>query len=151
MEAAMTSSAPGIAVGMVVLFLGFGGLANRFDGGPHSQGQEPSRYAPPVRGVAEIGFLAPKSTVEGDTVVTTIDVKNLEGSPVAGLKAEEFWWDKSGNLAGSAVMRLKKALGPLEVATFTLKTPRNSRMFQNTIRFSHSFGPVKAVRLKVLD
>ena len=147
----MTTSATVTVVGMAVLLLGLGGPASRFDGGPHLQGQEPSRYAPPVRGVAAIGHLAPQTSVEGTTVVTTIKVKNLEGASVAGLKAEEFWWDKSGYLVGSAVMRLNKALDPLEVATFTLKTPRNARMFQNTIRFSHSFGPVKAVRLKALD
>jgi len=150
MEVDMTGTAPAMVVGMVVLLVGLGGPAARVDGGPAPQDQQPSRYAPPVRGVVEIGHLAPKTSVDGDTVVTTVKVKNLEEAPVAGLKAEEFWWDQSGNLVGSAVMRLKTPLGPLEVTTFTLKTPRNSKMFQNTLRFSHSFGRVKMVRLKAL-
>lgn len=147
----MTTRTATVFVALAVLFPGNAGTAVEFGRVRHPQEQNLPRYAPPVRGVAEIGHLAPKTSVDGDAVVTIIQVKNLEGSPVAGLKAEEFWWDRSGNLAGSAVMRLKTPLASLEVATFTLRTPRNPRMFQNTIRFSHSFGPVKAVRLRVLD
>ena len=30
-------------------------------------------------------------------IVTTIKVKNLAAGPIAGLKVDEFWYDKAGS------------------------------------------------------
>ncbi len=102
------------------------------------------RYIPPVRGVAEIGYLKPVTKVEKDLVITVITVKNLSTGSIAGLKVEEFWWDKAGDPVTGSSDRLKTPLPPGEVVTLTLRTPKNPKMFRNNLRFTHSFGEVKA-------
>src|SRR5918996_641924 len=53
--------------------------------------------APPVRGQAELGYTRPVSKRDGGTIVTTIKVKNLSTGAIAGLKVDEFWYDKGGD------------------------------------------------------
>lgn len=111
----------------------------------------PAKYMPPVRGVADIGYTKPETKVIKDEVVTTIKVKNLSVGPVAGLKVEEFWWDKAGNPVTGSVDRLKKPLQPGEVATITLRTPKNPKMDRNNYNFTHANGAVKTKLLKTLS
>jgi hypothetical protein len=110
--------------------------------------EESARPVAPLRGQATIGYLAPATKVEGDTVVTKIVVKNLAAGAIAGLKVEEFWWDRSGNPLGGGTDRLRQPLMPGETATLTLETPRDKRMFSNTYRFSHAYGTIKAEPMK---
>src|SRR3712207_4733512 len=58
------------------------------------------KFVAPVRGEAEIGYLRPDTKVANNTVVTTIKIKNLSTGAIAGLKVEEFWWDKGNNPVG---------------------------------------------------
>ena len=49
-------------------------------------------------------------------IVTTIKVKNLSNGPIAGLKVDEFWYDKGGEpVTGAQPFRYRKALMPGEV------------------------------------
>jgi hypothetical protein len=97
--------------------------------------------APPIRGVAEVGILKPVTKIQGADVVTTIKLKNLSKAPIAGLKIDEYWYDKGGNLlpGDSKVVRL---LGLGEVATVVLKTKKDAKMNSNTYQFSHANGKV---------
>lgn len=106
--------------------LGFAGLASA---------------ALPVRGVAEIAILTPVTKAQGTNVVTTIKLKNLAKGPIAGLKIDEFWYDKAGNLlpGDSKVVRL---LGLGQVTTVVLTTKYNPKMNSNTYQFSHANGGV---------
>ena len=55
----------------------------------------------PIRGVAQIGYTKPvvkRGKVDGkDFVITTMQIKNMAAGPIAGLKVDDFWYDKGGN------------------------------------------------------
>ena len=106
----------------------------------------------PIRGDAEIGVLKPVTEVDhkAGIVRTTIKVKNLSPTnSIAGLKVEEFWFDKGGNPVTGSRFRLPKPLLPLEITELKLETPKDLKMFQNTYTFSHANGKVKVKNLKV--
>jgi hypothetical protein len=110
-----------------------------------------SKFVPPVRGEVEIGVLTPVTKVDEKTkmVVTTIKVKNLSATgSVAGLKVEEYWYDKDNNPVTGSRARLPKPLLPGEVATLTIETPRDPKMHRNQYLFSHANGKVKAKNMK---
>ena len=105
----------------------------------------------PVRGQAEIGFLQPVTKREGGMIVTTIKIKNLASAPIAGLKVDEFWYDKDGNpVTGSQPFRWRKPLQPGEVIDVVLQVPRNPAMNRNQYKFEHANGTIKATLLPKL-
>ena len=111
--------------------------------------QAPPRLAAPVRGVAQLGYTKPvvKAAKIGgkDFIVTTIQVKNLETGAIAGLRVEEFWYDRAGNPVTGDDYRHPRPLQPGEVITVTLETPRQGNMNRNQYNFRHANGEIKAV------
>ena len=98
----------------------------------------------PVRGEAELGYLKPVTKREGNMIVTTIKVKNLAAGPIAGLKVDEFWYDKAGEpVTGAQPFRYRKALMPGEVIDVVLRVPTNPKMDRNQYKFEHSNGTIK--------
>jgi len=105
----------------------------------------------PVRGQAEIGFLQPVTKREGGMIVTTIKIKNLASAPIAGLKVDEFWYDKAGDpVTGAQPFRYRKPLMPGEVIDVVLKVPTNPKMNSNQYKFEHANGTIKATKLPKL-
>jgi hypothetical protein len=105
----------------------------------------------PVRGQAEIGYLTPVSKREGNMVVTTIKIKNLAAGPIAGLKVDEFWYDKRGEpVTGAQPFRHRKPLMPGEVLDVVLRVPSHPAMSSNSYKFEHANGAIKATRLPKL-
>jgi hypothetical protein len=95
----------------------------------------------PNPGDAEIGYLKPVTAVDhkAGIVRTTIKVKNLSTTgSIAGLKVEEFWYDKDGNPVTGSKDRLQKPLQPGEVAEMKLETQRSDE--PNSYTFSHAVG-----------
>ena len=83
---------------------------------PSDEGTTPGKLVAPVRGQAELGFTNPVSKRVGNMIVTTIKVKNLSNGAIAGLKVDEFWYDKKGDpVTGSQPFRYRKPLQPGEV------------------------------------
>ena len=112
-----------------------------------------AKPAPPVRGDAEIGYLKPVTSVDhkANMVKTTIKVKNMSTTgSIAGLKVEEFWYDKDGNPVTGSKFRLQKPLQPLEVAELKLETPRDPKMNRNSYTFTHANGKIRTKLLKEL-
>ena len=110
-----------------------------------------SKLISPVRGQAEIGYLTPVSKREGGMVVTTIKIKNMASAPIAGLKVDEFWYDKAGEpVTGAQPFRYRKPLMPGEVIDVVLKVPTNPKMSSNQYKFEHANGTIKATRLPKL-
>ena len=108
------------------------------------------KSAPPLRGTAELGFVQ-SAKLEGDTIVTTFQVKNLSAtSAIVGLQISEFWYDKAGNpLQGTGDrQRLRSPLQPLDVATITLKSPKVAGMTTPQYKFEQNNGTVKPVKQK---
>jgi hypothetical protein len=110
-----------------------------------------SKLISPVRGEAELGYLKPVTKREGNMIVTTIKVKNLATGPIAGLKVDEFWYDKAGEpVTGAQPFRYRKALMPGEVIDVVLKVPTNPKMDRNQYKFEHSNGTIKTKLLPKL-
>jgi hypothetical protein len=105
----------------------------------------------PVRGEAELGYLRPVTKREGNMIVTTIKVKNLAAGPIAGLKVDEFWYDKGGEpVTGAQPFRYRKALMPGEVIDVVLRVPTNPKMDRNQYKFEHANGAIKTKLLPKL-
>jgi hypothetical protein len=105
----------------------------------------PAKFVPPIRGQAELGFLKPvtKREKNGD-IVTVIKVKNLSTTgSIAGLKVDEYWYDKAGDPVSGDTFRYRKPLLPGEVIDVTLRTPHNPKMDRNSYNFTHANGEIK--------
>lgn len=105
------------------------------------------RLVAPVRGVAQLGYTKPlvkNATIGGKPfVVTTIQVKNMANGAIAGLKVDEFWYDKAGNPVTGDNYRHRTPLLPGEIITITLETPRVPAMARNQYNFTHANGDIK--------
>lgn len=116
------------------------------DGADQTAASRP-RLVAPVRGVAQIGYTKPivkRGQVGGkDFVITTMQIKNMASGPIAGLKVDDFWYDRSGNPLPSDSYRHARPLQPEEVITVTLETPADPRMNRNQWQFSHANGEIK--------
>ena len=102
------------------------------------------------KGQAEIEFV-PSSKRTGEIVTTTMRVKNLSSGPVARLKVDETWFDKSGKPLGSSTGMIEKMLEPGAVDTLTIQTPWINGMSGNSWNFSHANGTVKPRKVAKLD
>ena len=113
---------------------------------PAAQGAKP-RLLAPVRGVAQVNFTKPvvkRGKVGGkDFVITTMQIKNMAAAPIAGLKVDDFWYDRAGGPLPSDSYRHPRPLAPGEVITVTLETPADPRMNRNQWQFSHANGEIK--------
>jgi hypothetical protein len=107
------------------------------------------RLSAPVRGVAQLAYTKPvikNAKIDGrDFIVTTFQIKNLEKGSIAGLRIEEFWYDRAGDPVTGDDFRHLKPLQPGEIITVTLETPRNPRMDRNSYKFTHANGEIKPV------
>jgi len=122
-----------------------------FGGNAASAQGTATKLISPVRGEAELGYLKPVSKREGNMIVTTIKVKNLAAGPIAGLKVDEFWYDKGGEpVTGAQPFRYRKALMPGEVIDVVLKVPTNPKMDRNQYKFEHANGAIKTKLLPKL-
>jgi hypothetical protein len=108
------------------------------------------KSAPPLRGTAELGFMQ-SAKLDGNTIVTTFEVKNLSATnAIVGLQITEFWYDKAGApLQGTGDrQRLRTPLQPLEVVTMVLRSPKVPGMTSPQYKFEQNNGAVKPVKLK---
>jgi hypothetical protein len=124
---------------------------------PASTTQKPNdeaaskKLVAPVRGEATIGYLKPVTKREGNMIVTTITIKNLSNGAIAGLKVDEFWYDKAGDpVTGAQPFRWRKPLQPGEVIDVVLRVPTNPKMDRNQYKFEHANGTIKTQLLPKL-
>jgi hypothetical protein len=139
-----------------VLMLGSGTAAQAPKPAPKPATPAPAAQAPaakprlsaPVRGIAQLGYTKPvvmPAKIGGkDFIVTTIQVKNMADGAIAGLRVEEFWYNKAGDPITGDEYRHPKPLQPGEVATVTLETPRQQGMDRNQYSFKHANGEIRA-------
>ena len=111
----------------------------------------PARLVAPVRGEAKLGYTRPISKRDGQMIVTTIKVKNLSAGSIAGLKVDEFWYDKGGDPVTGDTFRYRKPLQPQEVIEVTLRTPVNPKMDRNQYKFEHANGTIKTELMAKLN
>ena len=115
--------------------------------GPAGSATPRPRLVAALRGLAEIGYLAPVTRRDGGDIVTTFQVKNLARGAIAGLKIDEFWYDVDGNPVGGATERLRQPLMPGEEVTIELRVPSNSQINNSNYVFSHQNGDIRATEL----
>jgi hypothetical protein len=106
------------------------------------------RLSAPVRGIAQLGYTKPvvkPAKIGGkEFIVTTIQVKNMADGAIAGLRVEEFWYNKAGDAITGDEYRHPKPLQPGEIVTVTLETPRQAGMDRNQYSFKHANGEIRA-------
>ena len=106
----------------------------------------PTRLVAPFRGVAELWHTRPASKRVGTMIVTTIRVQNATNAPIAGLKVDEFWYDKSGQpVTGAKTFRHPRPLQPGEIIDVVLQVPSHPQMANNSYKFEHANGAIKPV------
>jgi len=104
-----------------------------------------------LKGTAEVAITAPSTKVVGKEVVTTFKLKNNSSQSIAGLRIEEYWYDKAGNPAPGATRVFNQPVAPGKVVTLELKTPRTPSMEKNNYIFSHANGKVNAKVVKAIE
>jgi len=103
-----------------------------------------AKFVPAIRGLAEVALTKPVTKRVGNEIVTTIKVKNPSTTnSIAGLRVDEFWYDKAGEPVTGDTFRYRMPLQPGEIVEVTLRTPVNPRMDRNQYQFVHANGDIK--------
>lgn len=110
-----------------------------------------ARLVAPVRGDATIEVTRPATKRDKNDVVTVIKVKNVSAGSIAGLRVQEFWYDKAGNVVTGNDERLRTPLPPSGIYTFTLRTPYIPAMNGNNYTFTHANGKIKTKPVQKID
>jgi hypothetical protein len=119
---------------------------------PAQAAQAPAhKLVPPVHGEAELGYLKPDIKRSKDFIDTKIKVKNLSSGSIAGLRVDEYWYDKAGNPVTGDTWRDTHPLQPGEVVEVTLHTHIDPKMNRNQYQFKHANGTIKTKLLTKLD
>jgi hypothetical protein len=151
--------------GLTLSVAGCGGSTPSEEGAPAAEGgmapggpigslePDPSRprLIAAVRGVAEVGYLAPVTRRQSGEVVTTFRIKNLATGPIAGFRVDEYWYDSAGETVSGGQYRHPKPFLEGEVIEVVLQTPTNPRMARSRWEMAHQNGEIKATQLKTLD
>ena len=109
------------------------------------------KFTPPLKGEAVIEYTNFKSARQGETVVTSVTVKNLSQQPIARLTVNEVWYEKDGAVLTAGRATINGLLQPQEIQTMTITTPWKLGMGSFTRRFTHAGGEVKLNLVKNLD
>jgi hypothetical protein len=116
---------------------------------PNDEGaapKAPPKLVAPFRGAAELWHTRPASKRVGNMVVTTIRVQNATNAPIAGLRVDEFWYDKGGQpVTGAKTFRHPRPLQPGEIIDVVLEVPSHPQMVNNSYKFEHANGTIKPV------
>jgi hypothetical protein len=75
----------------------------------------------------------------------------VASGPIAGLRIEENWFDRSRNAVPGDVYRHPRPWSVGEVIEVKLTTPRKAGMGDNRYNFSHANGTIKTTVVKKLD
>jgi hypothetical protein len=117
------------------------------EGAQAATGERP-RFVPPIRGTANIEILAPKTTIEGNEVVTRLKIRNASLGAIAMLRVDETWYDKAGNAMPGDTQRRRQLFMPGEIIDIELRVPRNSKFNSNNFQFSHANGKIDVKQVK---
>jgi hypothetical protein len=110
---------------------------------------QPAKYISPVKGVATIDVIQMPSKKVGSEMVTLLKVRNTSKGTINLLKADEYWYDKSGKLVSTSQYAHKKApIQPGEIVEITLRAPVAPGLLRNQVMFRHANGDAKATAVK---
>ncbi len=98
----------------------------------------------PVRGEAEVQMTKPVMKRVKDEIVTTFQIKNMSTTgSIVGLKINQYWYDKGGEIVMADDFRQRKAVAPGEIINVELRAPANPNMASNQYKFEQANGTVK--------
>lgn len=112
---------------------------------------EAPRLVPVFKGEAQLGYLQPTARIQGSTRVTTMMVKNLNDSALAGLQVDEIGVDKTGAQVSRAPTFRYPRLDPGEVIEVVLEVPIRPNMATTRYEFAHNNGTIKPILLKTME
>jgi hypothetical protein len=107
-----------------------------------------AKFVTPIKGVATIEVIKVPSKYVGKDIVTVYKIKNTSNAPIALLKVDEFWYDKSGKLVSSAEERYRQPFPPGEIVEITTRAPQAAGVNSSQSRFSHANGTIKPTAVK---
>jgi len=116
--------------------------------GAEAATEERPRFVPPIRGTANIEILAPKTTIQGNDVVTQLKIRNASLGAIAMLRVDETWYDKAGNAMPGDTQRVRQLFMPGQVIDLELRVPKNSKFYTNNFQFSHANGKIEVKQVK---
>jgi hypothetical protein len=107
-----------------------------------------TKFVTPLKGEALVEILAPQAKYEGNLLVTKFKMKNVSAGPIAGLKVDEYWYNKKGDtVSGAQTFRVPKPLMPGEIIEVVLRSPKHPEMARNIYMFAHANGKVKPTKV----
>lgn len=109
------------------------------------------KFTPPIKGQALVEFTTPRTARKGDSVITTIVVRNISPQPIARLRIDEVWYEKNGSVLTAGRGVINGVIQPQEIQTVTINTPWKAGMNSNNYQFSHANGTVKPQRVPKLE
>jgi hypothetical protein len=117
---------------------------------PQSAATPPARakWVAPIKGIAAIQVIQGTSKRVGNEIHTVIKVKNMSSAPIAGFRADEYWYDKGLKVVSGDTQRWMKPFQPGEIIELTMKSPSKPDLYRSSINFVHANGKidVKAVK-----
>ena len=122
-------------------------------GGSLSAQTPMKKNAPPLKGAIEIGYTQLPSKREADKLTTIFKIKNISATgSIVGLQVEQYFYDKTGNLAPGTGdrQRVKTPINPGEVVTITLTSNMPPPGSNAQHKFSYRDGTIKPKVMKDL-
>jgi len=110
----------------------------------------PAKFIKPLKGTAEVEFMEVSAKKVGDDIVTILRIKNLSTAPVALLKVDEYWYNKTQKLVTGDSASYRKPFMPGEIIELTIKAPYKADIAVSQYQFSHAGGSVNPKRVKKL-
>lgn len=112
-----------------------------------------AKWVAPLKGIASIEVIQGTSKKVGTDVVTVIKVKNMSKAPIAGFRADEYWFDKSPTpkVVTGDTARWPKPFQPGEVIEMTLKSPWKADLYTSRREFTHANGKIEAKGVKAFS
>jgi hypothetical protein len=139
------------AVGALGALTALAGTARAQQAPPMQSVLAGKKFVPPLKGQAVVEFTAPKTSKDGNNVVTKVTVRNASTAPIARLSITETWYDRAGAVVVSGRGQINELLQPGEVRTVDIVTPWKVGMTSNNYNFAHANGTVKPARVQKLE
>jgi len=107
---------------------------------PVSEELMKARMKPPVRGTAVLEFIAGPPKVVNGEVLSVIKVKNVDTSPIVGLKIDEYFYAAQKEVS-ACTARVRSPIAAGEIIDVPISCPNpKDKVTGSNLMFTHSGG-----------
>ncbi|HMC76727.1 MAG TPA: hypothetical protein VKH34_06330 [Vicinamibacterales bacterium] len=106
-----------------------------------------ARMRPPVKGTAYIELIKGQAKVVGGELRNVHKVKNTSGSPIVGLRVDEYFYIGQKE-AAVGTGRMRTAIAPGEIAEIVTAAEPKTGLTASQLKFTHANGDVKVTAVK---